>query len=99
VIHAAANLGEIAATALAFGLIGLGLSRLTPKSAASRITLGIGALWLLLNALTALSYASGGIDSVKGLFQRADQVIFGVWLVLLGIWAARSPRPADASPQ
>lgn len=92
VIHAAANLAEIAATALAFGLIGLGLARLTPKSAASRITLGIGALWLLLNALTALSYTSGGIDSVKGLLQRADQLIFGVWLVLLGVWAARSPR-------
>ena len=85
VIHAAANLAEIAATALAFGLIGFGLARLTPKSAASRITLGIA--------------AAGVAETGEGLLQRADQVSFGVWLVLLGVWAARSPQPADAPPR
>ena len=30
----------------------------------------------------------------KGLFQRAGQVAFGVWLVLLGWWASESGEDA-----
>jgi hypothetical protein len=94
VIHATANLAEIAATALAFGLVGLGLTRLAPWRAAGRLTLALGAIWLLLTAITGLSYVNADVDSVKGIFQRADQLLFGAWLILLGIWAARSPEPA-----
>jgi uncharacterized protein DUF998 len=89
VIHATANLAEIAATALAFGLVGLGLSRLSPWRQAGQVTLAIGALWLLLTALTGVSYLSADIDSIKGILQRADQLLFGIWLVLLGLWANR----------
>ena len=101
VIHAIATTGEIIATILAFLLIGLGLLetrvRLSPRisrsNANSRIsagavTLALGALWLLLTALTGVTYLGDTIDGVKGLLQRADQVLFGAWLILLGVWAS-----------
>jgi hypothetical protein len=91
VIHAAANLAEIAATVVAFGLLGLGLRKLPGRRGAGDLTLAIGAIWILLTAITGLSYLSGDVDSVKGIFQRADQLLFGAWLVLLGLWAAREP--------
>jgi hypothetical protein len=84
-IHTTANLLEIVAMAVAFTLVGIGLIRLDPRSAPGRVTLAIGALWLLLTLLTGLSYVGVDLDSVKGLFQRADQVVFGAWLVLLGL--------------
>jgi hypothetical protein len=93
VVHATANLAEIATAAIAFGLVGVGLRGIAAERAAGRATLAIGALWLLLTALTGLSYLSGDVDSVKGLLQRADQLLFGGWLILLGAWAA---RPAGA---
>lgn len=88
-LHASANLAEIVATALAFGLVGLGLQRLAPRRAAGAATLAIGAAWLGLIALTGLSYLSGDVDSVKGLLQRAGQLLLGAWLILLGTWADR----------
>jgi hypothetical protein len=93
VIHAAANVAEIATTALAFGLVGLGLGRFPPWRRASQVTFAIGALWLLLTALTGVSYLSADVDSVKGLLQRADQLLLGVWLVLLGLLASRATGP------
>lgn len=95
VIHATANIAEIATAALAFGFIGLGLSRLAPWRATGRVTLAIGTLWLLLTAITGISYLSADIDSVKGIFQRADQLLFGAWLILLGLWSARAQSPTD----
>jgi hypothetical protein len=93
VIHASANVAEIATTALAFWFVGLGLSRLPSWRSAGRATLTIGGIWLLLTALTGLSYLSADVDAVKGIFQRADQLLFGAWLILLGF---ASPRPARA---
>jgi hypothetical protein len=90
VIHATANIAEVVAAVLAFGLVGLGLRRLAARRRAGQATLAIGALWLLLTAVTGVSYLSADVDSVKGIFQRADQVLFGVWLVLLGLWASRA---------
>jgi len=72
VIHGIANFLEIIATTFAFGLIGLGLSRLSPQRRAGHTTLAIGALWLLLTAVTGVSYLSADVDSVKGILQRAD---------------------------
>jgi hypothetical protein len=110
VIHAAATTGEIIATVLAFLLIGLGLLSqpqpprgLSPRGlqtaggwrGAGTVTLAIGALWLLLTALTGVTYLSDAIDGVKGLLQRADQVLFGAWLILLGLGASRRSM-ADA---
>jgi hypothetical protein len=94
VIHATAELASVAAMVLAFVLIGVGLTRLTPRRADGNVTLTIGAVWLLLTAATALSYLGGDIDSVKGLLQRGSQLLFGAWLILLGIWTERLTTPA-----
>lgn len=88
VIHATAEGAATAATVLAFALVGLGLLRLGRWRGAGRATLVIGGVWLLLAALTGISYLSGDVDSVRGACQRAGQVVFGVWLILLGIWAS-----------
>jgi hypothetical protein len=99
VVHSLATGGEIAATVLAFALIGLALlDRGRPLSSPERqttttprvagyMTLILGLIWLLLTILTGVTYLGDGVDSVKGLFQRTDQVVFGIWLVLLGLWA------------
>jgi hypothetical protein len=89
VIHATAELVAIGATVLAFGLIGLGLARLAPWDPAGRVTLAIGLLWLLLTAISGLSFLSGDVDSIKGICQRGGQLLFGAWLILLGVWASR----------
>jgi hypothetical protein len=105
VIHTIANVLEILATGLAFGLLAVGLRRLAPGHLAGRVTLAIGVLWLLLIALTALSYLSGDVESIKGLCQRGAELLFGGWLVLLGVWAegplgvrrrGSVPRPEQA---
>lgn len=97
VIHATANLAEIAATTLAFGLVGLGLTRAPRGRPAGRATLALGGAWLLLTALTGVSYLSADLDSVKGLLQRADQLLFGAWLVLLGL-QSRALGPSTGIP-
>jgi Protein of unknown function (DUF998) len=110
VIHAAATTGEIIATILAFLLLGMGLNqarvRPHPRYARMRtdsaitagvVTLALGAVWLLLTALTGVTYLGDVIDGVKGLLQRADQVLFGAWLILLGLWAS-APLDVSATP-
>ncbi len=94
VIHATANVAEIATTALAFWFVGVGLSRLPSCRRGGQATLALGAFWLLLTAVTGLSYLSADADSVKGVLQRADQLLFGAWLILLGLWASRAQVPA-----
>jgi hypothetical protein len=88
VVHAAADLASTVATVLAFGWLALGLDRTPGRRSAARATAAIGAVWLVLTVVTGISYLNGDVDSVKGLFQRASQVAFGVWLVLLGWWAS-----------
>jgi uncharacterized protein DUF998 len=98
VIHALATGGEIIATVLAFLFLGLALRaclyslsgsiKTGALADAGRITLAIGGAWLALTVLTGVSYVSGDVDAVKGLIQRADQILFGIWLALLGWWAS-----------
>jgi hypothetical protein len=90
VIHGAANFLEIGTTALAFSLVGLGFSRLPPRRPAGRATLALGAAWLLLAIVTGVSYLSADVDSVKGIVQRSSQLLFGAWMVLLGLWGSRT---------
>jgi len=90
-VHSTATLAESAATALAFGLLGFGLLAVPRRRAVGRATLALGGTWLVLTLLTALAYPSGDVDSVKGLLQRAAQLLFGFWLALLGTTAG-SPR-------
>jgi hypothetical protein len=86
-IHSISSVAEVLATALAFLLIGRGLLAL--ERDAGRVTLLLGAIWGVLAILTGLSFLSGEIDSIKGLAQRGGQVLFGCWLVALGVWADR----------
>ncbi|MDX6624856.1 MAG: hypothetical protein QOE75_2788, partial [Solirubrobacterales bacterium] len=37
---------------------------------------------------------SGDVDAVKGILQRASQVLFGTWLALLGLWFAQDHSEA-----
>lgn len=97
-VHSGANLLEIGATALAFGLVAAGLRELDPRSRAARVTLAIGAAWLALTLLSGLSYVGVDVDSVKGLCQRGGQVLFGIWLILLGLWAPGSDPNSPRSP-
>jgi hypothetical protein len=88
VVHATADIASTVATVLAFGWLYMGLGRVASRRGAARATLAIGIAWLALTLVTGLSYLSTDVDSVKGLLQRAGQVAFGAWLVLLGCWAS-----------
>jgi hypothetical protein len=87
-VHSVATAGEIGGTILAFGLLGLGFLR-GGRRRLGIATLAFGAVWLALTIVTGVSYLSHGVDEVKGAFQRVDQMLFGVWLVVLA-WAATS---------
>jgi hypothetical protein len=84
IVHSIATGGEIAATVLAFGFLGIGLLR-TGRRGFGVAILAFGAVWLALTIVTGVSYLSDGVDEVKGAFQRVDQIVFGVWLVTLAI--------------
>jgi uncharacterized membrane protein len=92
VVHSIATGGEIAATVLAFALLGIGLLR-GGRREFGWATLALGILWLALTIVTGISYLSDGVDEIKGAFQRGGQVVFGIWLVTLAVAAA--PRPDD----
>lgn len=62
------------------------------------MTLAIGVVWLALAALTGVGYLVADFDSVKGLLQRIDQVLFGAWLVLLAV-GRKGWRAQPASPE
>ena len=94
-VHSFATGGEIAATVASFALLGLGFLRAGRRDL-GWVTLGFGSLWLALTIVTGVSYLSNGVDEVKGAFQRSDQILFGVWLVTLGV--AVAPRAAGGDP-
>jgi hypothetical protein len=93
-VHSVATAGEIGATILAFGLLGVGLMR-GGRRRFGIATLAFGAVWLALTIVTGVSYLSHGVDEVKGAFQRVDQVAFGVWLVVIGMAAASPVGDSD----
>jgi hypothetical protein len=84
-VHTSANLLEVAALVAAFAGVGLGLTRLDPRDRLGRATLTIGAVWLTLMAVAGLGYLVGDLGELKGLLQRGAQLLFGGWLVLLGL--------------
>lgn len=93
-IHAVATFGEIVATLAAFVLLGRGIANLPNGERVGRVVSAIGLVWLLLTAATGLAYLSGDVDAVKGVLQRASQVLFGTWLALLGFWFAQDHSEA-----
>jgi hypothetical protein len=91
VVHSIATAGEIGGTILAFGLLGIGFLR-GDRRRFGIATLAFGAIWLALTILTGVSYLSDGVDEIKGAFQRIDQILFGVWLVVLACAATLRSR-------
>jgi hypothetical protein len=94
-VHAVATVGEIGGTFLAFGLLGVGFLR-GGRRRLGIVTLAFGAVWLTLTILTGASYLSDGVDEIKGAFQRIDQMIFGVWLVVLACAATSKAQEVDS---
>ncbi len=95
VVHSIATAGEIGGTILAFGLLGLGFLR-GGRRRYGIATLAFGAIWLVLTIVTGVSYLSDGVDEIKGAFQRVDQVLFGVWLVVLACAATTTVQEVDS---
>lgn len=95
VVHALATGGEIIATVLAFALIGWGLRR-GGRREVGAFTLVLGAVWLALTIVTGVSYLSHGVDELKGAFQRIDQILFGVWLIVLACAATTAVQGVDS---
>jgi hypothetical protein len=93
VVHSIATAGEIGGTILAFGLLGVGFLR-EGRRRFGIATLAFGAIWLALTILTGVSYLSDGVDEIKGAFQRIDQILFGIWLVVLACAATVRSRVA-----
>lgn len=93
-VHSVATAGEIGATILAFLLLGLGLMR-SGRRRYGIATFAFGAVWLALTIVTGVSYLSHGVDELKGAFQRVDQVLLGIWLVLIGVAATTPVGGAD----
>jgi MYXO-CTERM domain-containing protein len=86
VVHSVATAGEIGGTILAFGLLGLGFLG-GGRRRYGIATFAFGAVWLALTIVTGVSYLSDGVDEIKGAFQRGDQILFGVWLLVLAVAA------------
>jgi uncharacterized membrane protein len=86
-VHSVATAGEIGGTILSFALLGLGFLR-GGRRRFGIATFAFGTIWLALTIVTGVSYLSDGVDEIKGAFQRVDQVIFGVWLVVLAVAAS-----------
>jgi hypothetical protein len=95
VIHSLATAGEIGGTIAAFGFFGLGFLR-GGRRRLGIATLAFGAVWLALTIVTGVSYLSHGVDEVKGAFQRIDQILFGVWLVVLACAATAEVQGVDS---
>jgi hypothetical protein len=95
-VHSMATAGEIGGTILAFGLLGLGFMR-GGRRRFGIATLAFGAIWTALTIVTGISYLSHGVDEVKGAFQRVDQILFGVWLVVLACAATSMVQGVDSA--
>lgn len=95
IVHSLATVGEIGGTILSFGLLGLGFLRAGRRRFAIA-TLAFGTIWLVLTILTGVSYLSDGVDEIKGAFQRVDQVLFGIWLVVLACAATSTVQEVDS---
>lgn len=89
IVHGAESFASIVFTIAAFWLIGTGLRREPGWGSLGGWTLGLGAVWVLLNIAMGGKFFIDELDEVKGAFQRASQVVLGGWLVALALEVAR----------
>ena len=62
---------------------GQGLRRLGAWTAAA------GALWIACNVMMGAQYLIDDLAEAKGIFHRAAQVVFGLWLIALALARGR----------
>jgi hypothetical protein len=99
VAHAIESSLSVVITVAAFALTGGALRDRDDLRRAGRATIALGAVWTVLSVLALASYSIAGLEEADGAFQRAAQVVLGVWLAGLGIAVARGlsrthPRPS-----
>jgi hypothetical protein len=94
-VHGGETFIAIAITIAMFALLAVGLR--AEASAALRrlgaVTFAAGIAWTVCNALMGAQYLVADLADAKGVFHRAAQVVFGIWLIALAIAAGRL-RPA-----
>ena len=56
-------------------------------------TAAAGTLWIACNVLMSAQYLIDDLAGAKGIFHRAAQVVFGLWLIALALAAGRDAVP------
>ncbi|MCL4288513.1 MAG: DUF998 domain-containing protein [Thermoleophilia bacterium] len=99
-VHGGETLIAIAITIAMFALFATGL-RAEPDPGLGRLgvrTAAAGLAWTACSALIGAQYLIADLADAKGVFHRAAQVVFGLWLIALSLTAAPlagSGRPGD----
>ena len=95
IVHGAETFVSIAITIAMFALFATGL-RAEAEQGLRRLgawTATAGALWIACNVLMGAQYLVDDLGGAKGIFHRAAQVVFGLWLVALALAAGRDAVP------
>jgi len=90
-VHGGETFIAIAITIAMYALLARGL-RAEAAAAWRRLgawTAAAGIAWTGCNALMGAQYLIADLADVKGIFHRASQVIFGLWLLALAVTASR----------
>jgi len=98
IVHGGETLISIAITIATFVLCAAGL-RAEAVERLRRLgawTAAAGVPWTVCNAAIGAQLLLDDPAGVKGAFQRAGQVIFGLWLIAVALTAAH--RPGDGRP-
>jgi hypothetical protein len=90
IVHTIETFAAIAATIAAFWLLGTGLRGEPGLGSVGVMTLSLGIAWLALTMLMGVASLVDDLESGKGAFQRASQVVLGAWLVVLSTSAMRA---------
>jgi hypothetical protein len=101
IVHGGETFLSIAITIAMFVLFAVGL-RDAAEERLRRLggwTLIAGIAWTACNALMGAQYLIGDLAEAKGVFHRAAQVVFGLWLVALALTGARLARGHGAVPR
>jgi hypothetical protein len=97
-VHGGETMIAISIAIAMFALLATGL-RTEADASLRRLgawTAAAGVAWIACNALMGAGYLFDDLAEVKGVFHRAAQVIFGVWLVTLAWTSAHARSPASS---
>jgi hypothetical protein len=97
-VHGAETMIAITITIAMFTLLAAGL-RAEADVSLRRLgawTAAAAVAWIACNALMGAGYLFDDVAEVKGVFHRAAQVVFGLWLVGLAAVTAQATSPASS---